>query len=294
MNTKITITIFSVSILAISCGKKQEIQDLATASVDPVEASVESGVTMVSGLADDQSQSAYAMTSKTNNIWKTLLLPSAYADSCSRAMSATCNSGVQTATYNSCQLGSSSKYMSGSVTLTYSQPSCLLSNNGDSVTRTYDVDIQGPRGGVLSLSSDKGTDYRGSNYGGGGVLSKVSSGFEVQILGRHALLSYQNKNLYNVSTRTLSNLSFNQFTRSGRVWSAGQLEVNHNLAKFTAVITPNNVQWSAGCCHPTSGSLNITYSGSKSGSATVQFNSCGSAQVTANGQNTNIELSYCE
>jgi len=76
--------------------------------------------------------------------------------------------------------------------------------------------------------------------------------------------------------------------------NGGSLEVNHNLAGFTAIFTPSNLQWSAGCCHPVAGSLAVTYSGSKTGTATVSFNGCGSATVNQDGQSQAVEFSYCE
>jgi hypothetical protein len=111
----------------------------------------------------------------------------------------------------------------------------------------------------------------------------------------HSFVGRRGREVYNVSLRTLQPIVITGgLSRANRLVNSGQIEVNHNLAKFTALITPSNIQWSSDCCHPVSGSLSVTYSGSKTGTSTVTFQGCGSAQVNDNGQSEDIELSYCE
>lgn len=275
---------------------KKNLQD-ESSSVDPVEASLETAMNMVSGLSDDQAGASYALRSEATkpSVIQWLMGPVAYAEACLRAYYATCVNGVKSATYNACDINYGSATLSGSVQLTYSHNSCTLTTNGDSVTRTYDVVFTGPRGGAISHSSALASDYRGTQYGGGGKLTVAPVGWTVDILGRHTNLTWKGRSLYNVSVRTLAPMSITgSLGRNGRILNGGQLEVNHNLAKFTSVIQPNNLQWQSTCCHPVSGSLNISFSGSKSGSATVQFNGCGSATLDKDGQSQDISLSYCE
>lgn len=284
----------------VAC-KKANIEEstVSVASVDPVEVSVESGITMLGGIADDQTSSGYAVLEKSQSgvspIWNILLGPQAIADNCLRAYQSTCNLGLKSASYDACNPTGTNLSISGQVQLSYSHSSCTMTTIGDSVVRSYSLNISGPRGGVLSHSSDLATDYKGSSYGGGGKMTLVSGGWSLEILGRHTDLNIRNLKVMSLSTRTVSPVSVTgSLSRVSRVMDGGQIEVNHNFAKFTTTMVPQNLRWTANCCHPTSGSLGLTFSGSKTGSATVTFQGCGSAQVDRDGQSSLIELSYCE
>jgi hypothetical protein len=292
-NVQSILLISMLGLILSGCAKKIE---EANVEVDPVEAAVETGITVVSGLADEQAGSAFAKSNKsTPNIWRALLGEQAYAAACSRAVFASCNAGVKQVTYDTCQVTGYPLDISGQVSLAYSDAGCGLSNTNDSVTRTYDITISGPRGGSIAHDSASAADYRGSSYGGGGRLSKTASGWQIEVLGRHSVLSFRSKTLFNISARTLTPIQVSgSLSRAGRTVTSGQLEINHNIAKFTAVFTANNLQYSNNCCHPIGGSLSVNYSGSKTGSATVTFNSCGSATVDQGGQQQQIQLSYCE
>jgi hypothetical protein len=292
---KIVLGATLVSLLA--CAKKEDSAE--TSAVDAVEASVESGVTMLQGVADDQAGSSYSNRSeKPSSVWQQLLKPDvATAFSCGRAFSQSCSSGVKSISYTQCDLPYSSATLDGSITLTYSDSNCAMAALNSTVTRGYDLTFTGPRGGSLAITSEVNDDYRGgASYGGGGRLTRTASGFDLEILGRHSVLNFKTRNLADVSVRTLQAVAINQVARNGRTMTGGQIEVNHNLAQFTSVFTPNNLAWNNSCCHPVSGSLDVTYSGSKSGSATVTFaGTCGSATVVdQDGQSQEVRLSYCE
>lgn len=292
MKAKILL-VTSLLVLLSACAKDDE----ADTAIDPVEASVEAGVTVLSGMADDQAGSSFAMSTKpVQHPLELLLGEKAFAAACGRAVSQSCASGVRSVTYSSCQVSLASS-LSGSVSLEYSDNSCSMASNGNSVTRTYNWTLTGPRGGTLTSSSDSMTDYSGDTYGGGGRLTKTASGFDMEVLGKHTeLVGPRGTVLYDVSVRTTSAVSIDQVARSGRTMNGGALEVNHNLAGFTAVFVPSNLEWSSSsCCHPTSGSMSVTYSGSRSGSATVTFGStCGTATVTSGSVTQSIVLGYCE
>ena len=296
MNRKLQILTLSLVLLNLSaCNKKTE---ESSTSVDPTEAAVETGINMISGMSDDQTGAIVAFRSEVDkvSIWSMLLGSQAQADTCPRAYYASCSNGIKSANYNGCTGSSGLISLSGSVNLNYSHMSCTLASNGDSVTRTYDLKFVGPRGGNVSHSSSTASDYRGTSYGGGGKITQTALGWDMDILGRHtSFVSGRGKELFNVSVRTLSSLKLTgSLSRSGRSVNSGQLEVNHNLAGFTAVLTMANLQWSSACCHPTSGTINIAYSGSKTGSAVLTFGSCGSASIVQNGQSQSVALNYCE
>jgi len=294
LTTLIAVLVFS------SCGKKANDSD-GSDSINSTEASIESGLSVMNGSMDDQAGSSFASLttpSKPTAIASTLYrlaLPEAEAVACSRAVVSSCTAGVKSALYNACDLANTLFKMSGQVNLTYSQSDCSLNVNGDTVTRTYSVSISGPRSGTLTLSSNSASDYNGATYGGGGRLTKTASGWNIDVLGKHKSFSRRGFELFNISMRTTSPWQVTgSLSRASRVVNSGVLEINHNLAKFTMTVTPNNLQYSASCCHPVSGSLNVGFSGSKTGNATVSFQSCGVASLLENGQTTALELSYCE
>lgn len=271
----------------ISCNQKQEESDIISEDT----AITESVSTALSSLADEQSGASMA---RAENPLITLLLPRAVADSCQRPFYVSCQSGFKSETYDSCPLYLGK--IDGEAQLAYSNGSCSLTTAGQSVSRSYDFTVTGPRGGTYYVTSDTAQDYKGDTYGGGEVLSKTMGGWTVDILGRHkSFVSRRGREAYNVSLRTLQAYTITgSLSRSSRLVNGGQIEVNHNLAGLTALIEPNQVQWSSSCCHPVSGSLTITYSGSRTGSASIEFLGCGAAQIVRAGQIQNIGLSYCE
>lgn len=289
---------FSILVLlSIGCAKQNSADSAEV--VSPEAAVVEAAASSVGDISDEQANENYAVV-RTESLSKyaileNLLFPKATASGfCGRAVSATCSQGMREADYSDCN-PTLSTTLDGFVRLTYSEAACTLSSSGDTVARTYDLTLSGPHGGVATVSSAAASDYRGTSYGGGGVLTKTASGYSIDVLGKHIALNFRSIPLYNVSIRTLSTLQLTgTLSRSNRVWSSGQLEVNHNLAGFTAVFQPSNLQWSSSCCYPVSGSLSVQYSGSRTGSATVTFNGCGTANYSDGVQQKTIALNYCE
>lgn len=288
---KLTFALILVAI-STSCAKKlTEESDLV---VSTTTAEVESGSTAISSLLDEQAGSNYAMATPASQSIFEFVVPKSYASDCMRPYFSVCNSGLKSANYSSCEVGAFT--LSGSAELQYSQSACTMNSDGDSVTRTYNLQRVGPRGGTLTVSSDSKADYRGgSAYGGGGRLTKTVTGFNLDVLGKHKSLTFRDRPVYDISIKTISPLQITGgLARANRTIQSGQLEVNHNRAGQTAVWTYNNVQFSSLCCHPVSGTIDMTWSGAKTGSAQMTFQGCGLAQVTEGGQSTQVEMSYCE
>lgn len=296
------IPVLTMSIVISACGRQplQDNEGLGAMVVDPVEASVESGLTMISAVADEESGSSLALKTnaeemRPNYVQLLLVGEKAYAASCWRPYYSPCVDGLKTADYDNCGIPNTSRTVDGQAALAYSQLNCSLASEGDTVQRTYGLAITGPRGGVVSLTSANQADYRGISYGGGGRLTKVSGGYELDVLGRHTSFVYRSRSIYSTSVRTLAPISVTGgLARATRRMTGGQLEVNHNIAGFTALFTASNLGWSSNCCHPTSGSLSVTYSGSRNGGATVTFSGCGTATVDQGGQQSTLQMSYCE
>jgi hypothetical protein len=277
--------------LITNCGQRKA----SESEIDMTAVTVESATSLLSGLADDQSGDTYALYRSVPTNKMELILNQAWAASCIRPIFNSCTSSARSQNYSACNVGSTNLTMSGSVSLNYSNSMCSLGSVGSSVTRTYNVSFSGVRGGNLNISSQSATDYKGDTYGGGGRLTTQAGGWTAEILGKHKTLSINGLEIARVSLRTLAPVSITgSLSRISRLVNGGQIEVNYNRAQATAVIVPSNLQWSNTCCHPTSGSLAATWSGSRTGSSSITFTSCGQATVNENGQQRNIELSYCE
>ncbi len=283
--------------VSVGCGKKAE-----DFSVDADSAVLESGINSVSSLADESTGGAFARLQSDQikpSIWSLLLVPEINASSvCQRPYTQSCSGASRSIQYSGCAGAGGLVSLDGTASLAFSGASsgtCRFNQSGDGITRTYNINFTGPRGGVLNLSSDSKADYTGANYGGGGQLSFTgASTWAVAVLGRHTTYSYDGVEYYSTSVRTTSAMTIsNSLSRSSRVLNGGVLQVNHNIAGFTANFVPTNVTWSGGC-YPSSGSIAVTYSGSKTGTATITFTGSGSATYTKDGESKTLDISYCE
>src|ERR1700722_19360300 len=93
------------------------------------------------------------------------LFPRAYADSCWLESFSACTAGVETRTFSDCNIGPLT--LNGTVTLTWSDPSCVLIASGDSVTRTGDFTVSDYQGSALAITSPGGGQeltYNGTSY----------------------------------------------------------------------------------------------------------------------------------
>ncbi len=299
----VLVTVIAATTL-VACGKRQIFDsENNAAGLDTVETSVESGITALSAVADDQAGSSLAsgMALRTQDyvakVWQQLV-PEAWAATCARPIYEACtpagSGSERSAVYNGCPLARGAS-LTGWAKLSYTDGSCQI-DVGDQVNRTYDLSISGVYGGELAISSLSQTDYRGATYGGGGLLERLSANaWSLSVLGKRKVLTYLGRTRFDVSVRTTSSVGlYNTLSRSGRVIDGGQFEVNHNRAKFTATYSPQNLTYSGTCCHPISGKLLVNYAGSISGSAEVEFNGCGSATLTKDGLSRTVNLNYCE
>lgn len=288
MNKTLFITLLSLSL--IQC---QPAQDETTISNETNQA-VEDAVTSLSDILDDQAGEAYAKAYNKMD-FKELFLPKAWASQCQRPALQACNNQNKTSQLMDCEGAYGAIAMDGAVNLEYSTHDCSLNNDGDQINRTYNYNIIGPRGGIYAVSSDSHRNYKGVVVGGGGQLVKTPSGYEITILGKHKTYSKNNVRLYNTSIRTLSPLRVSgSLNRQARQIESGSIEVNHNVGRFTAVFSAENLMWSSSCCHPVSGRLNLEVSGARQGEGVVEFKSCGQATVTFNNESENVTFSHCE
>ncbi len=286
--------ILLVAILGFAaCGEKE---NSAFDSEDSLQAALESGVTSMSGVLDDQNGSSFAMNKTLEydpvRMITSLIIPKAFAANCSRAVAQSCDLGVKTANYSEC---GNVFELNGSVTLTYSTLGCSMANVGENVTRTYDYTIEGPRGGIITNSSELKAAYDGTQLSGGANLERTAVGWNLNISGKHKSFDRNGRQIFDVSVETPSTIEVTGgLSRANRQVNNGSLKIYHNIAEFSATYTANNLQWSSSCCHPVSGSLSVDYEGSVEGSATVTFNGCGTAVHEKDGLSQDMTLSYCE
>lgn len=299
MQSKLILLILTV--VTVACGKKLENETASEA--DTINDSAEVGIQVAGGMADDQAASSFAtrMTPKSGAkyAWFEALVNPASAADCSRAASQSCDTatGVKLATYSNCAVGYGGIYkLNGYVSLDYSANSCSL-NVGENVSRTFDWTISGPRGRSLQHTSAHRSNYLGQSVGGGGQLSHTASTqWQIDIAGKHVIAqSASGRSIFDISVKTSTPVVVSgSLDRSNRTIASGQIDVYHNLAKFTASFAPQNLVYSSTCCYPVSGSINVTYTGSVTGSGSITFNGCGSATLTRAGSAKNLDLSYCE
>ena len=290
------------TIIALS-GCRQESSD-SSDSTDTQADSLESAITMIAGQADDASGGSFALQTK-SNAWKyaaveSLFYGSANAANCGRAYNQACNNstGTKSITYNSCDISARGFSLSGNVTLQYDNNNCSL-GVGESVTRTYDHTITGPRGGAIQTTSALRSAYDGTQIGGGGMLAHTSATlWTLEIAGKHKIGTRNGRTLFDVSARTTTPIAIsNTLSRSGRTIGSGAIEVKHNRAGFTTTYTANSGQplvWNSTCCHPVSGRLDATFSDAITGSGSITFNGCGTAVLSKDGSTRTLSLGYCE
>ncbi len=211
------------------------------------------------------------------------LVPSAYAAECTNLSFSSCANGVMSKSAADCTYGRWT--VNGTITLTFSDVACVMSAVNDTVTRTADFQITGPRGATLAVSSP----------GGGQKVTRTgATSFNYTVLGMERIATEANgKKLFDISTQTTADIGVTGTSRSDRVMNGGTLEVTHHLAGYTVDLTPDNVTWTTGCNCASSGSWTGTASGSVSGSFTVQITGCGTASVTSPSGTKQVSFDRC-
>ena len=290
-------TLASILILSTACGKKAELnEDVVIAD------SVEAAITALAGAADEQSDSEFAAYKSTPE--KKVLdalnilnpLQTAQAAVCfGRAVGQACNSGVRSKTYSLCNIIGTAQTINGSVSLNYSDNSCDFSQVNQSLTRTFDVTRKTPWGAEIRVFSDDHTDFEGNTYGGGGKITRLASGFNIEVLGKHKTrTNFLGREALDISLKTSSPVHFNKLLRNGRIVDGGALVIAHNLANYKVTLQPSQLTYSTSCCYPVGGSITATYEGVIDGSGTVIFTGCGQATISRDDNSYPIEFNSCE
>jgi hypothetical protein len=237
-------------------------------------------------------------------------IPEAFADGqCPTWATTSCDSnGNLVLTFTNCHRGLS--VWNGSETLAFSSRAvCDARTNGDvplsgSVDRTFGDPTTRTLGNIqVSFDTTSLSGYQTQVAGGVHVdFGQDASGDPqrtVDIKGIHEVATNVSQN----STRwdhTFYSDPANPMVivKSGakKTIPSGNFTLEHNLAKWTAAVTvKSTLSFSADCCHPTGGSIESDYTGSKTQSETLTFKStCGEATLTAaDGSSVDVLLKHC-
>ncbi|HEX4923066.1 MAG TPA: hypothetical protein VFV50_03235 [Bdellovibrionales bacterium] len=296
MKTQKILSLIVASLLLANCAQKDED---APSDFSEVGSSLEGTLNSLGAFADDMGDSSSASALSTAMAPQSATIQAGAF--CERAAAQSCQASgatsTKSATYNGCVIPFTAVTATGDVGLAFNNNSCSLSNAGDSVTRTYDVTLQGYFGATLRISSESHQNYEGTTLGGGGTGTRTAGGWELNLHGQHRVFKTpRGIEVGNVSLRTTTPvLVTGTLSKVNRVINSGVVEVAHNRAKITAIYTPSNLTYNSSCCYPVSGSLNVTWRGAETGSADIAITGCGTAKITHDdGTVENKTFKYCE
>lgn len=210
------------------------------------------------------------------------------------AGSTSCSSNAVTFTYDDCSFGNSVATWTGSQTLqfgggaTCDTTTLPLTGSGTLTRNLAPGTVRfSPSGLAVALDTQNASGWY-QQVSGGFLITGVAGGHTVTIDGLHMVSAHWD--------HTLSTITPLQVTIDGsgnRTFVSGTAQIQHNLAKYVGSVVFNEVYVPAGSCFPSSGSVTTTFTGSRSGSETLQFNGGSSATLTSNGQSTSVTLSHC-
>lgn len=268
-------------LLAAACSKVISSDDPQSAyrSTDELAAVFESALTAVAAVADEVEGENFG---------------DAGAACAARAGDQACQSGTRSYRYSNCVLNQTGDQMEGDTRLEYSNAACSLEAPGSAAVRQAEQTRMG-RVGELRVSTSSQLDYQRRMIGGGSrVIRGPANAYELEVLGLHKSLGGR----YSISVRSVSPTTVvtasGLLERNGRVLRGGALEVAHNSARYTAILSLGELTYQASCCYPTSGRVDLKYTGTVSGTGSVNFTGCGSAVFTALGRQTELQFRTCD
>ena len=210
-------------------------------------------------------------------------ISSAIATTCRLANTwGSCTSGQIVRDFQGCTRGGAT--FTGQTTFTFSDASCAVDSDGDSVSRSPSFTITGRGGGNFTVSRTGTFGQR--------VTRVSSSSFTFASDGIRRVLKHGGTTLSDFTTSTTSPLSITGATRNGRIVSGGALGVFNNLAGVGCQFAPSNVQWNATCSCAVSGIW--TASCSNSVVSIFQIEGCGTGTLTYGSSSIPVTLDQCE
>lgn len=186
--------------------------------------------------------------------------------------------------------------VNGDVERLYSTSSCQLQNPGDLFQREHDLQFSRVYGNAVlkSLSADH-QNYLGQTLGGGEILTKTNTGWQIDILGKQqTLIDSSGQKFMDISVETLSPFVIEgTLRRAQRHVVSGQVAVYHNRAQFKSILTYDDLKWNSDCRCPIEGSITAT-NDRRPGTASIEFLACGKAKISRlDGREREIPLPRC-
>lgn len=285
MSLRASLVLLAAACLTQGCGRGlEEVEEIAQNAGDALASFDEAAQGGAFAQRMFPLQPAHLRPGKLDEAWG-WLLPQAHAagGSCWLETFSACSSGSRVRSFDSCKIGLST--LTGSVTLTFSDTAgCKMEAAQASLTRTADFTLTGPKGAAVQVSAP----------GGGQTVTRTADGFTYRVGGmRRVGTGTAGATLFDVSTKTLEDITITGTRRANRVLNGGKLEVTHHKRGYTVVLAPESLTWNGTCVCPVSGKLTGTVTAGGSGSVTVQMTGCGTAKVTTPGETREVTLERC-
>lgn len=290
MKTRTAHTLLLAALALSACGRLRDTDQIAQSTGDVMasldEATLEG---QIATRVPYQSSEALERRSLLGTLGDLVVAP-AHAATCGLFNGFTsCSNGVRTKDFGSCTWNGLT--FTGEVALTFSDAAaCSMDEVGESVVRNADFTIVNKKGQQLVVSS----------AGGGQKLTREGPGeFKYRVLGMNRVLTdAQGDKQFDISTRTLEDITVTGTSRTDRVANGGKLELSHNLAGYTTELVPENLTWNGSCNCPVSGKLSgNTHGGTGRREVNKDFvievTGCGKATVTVEGDVNELEFDRC-
>ncbi len=219
-----------------------------------------------------------------------------------------CTDKKRSIEYNSCSAGSYTA--AGTIALTYNtdlgcnESIVGIPSGGTTVTRTTQSFILTAANGVTTkTSSEPFSNYLGSPVGGGETLFIIGpQSFSLNINGFTRVRAATDGTVFfsHSMRTTLPLIVSGSRTTNNRNINNGSMLIDNNGSRYSSVLQFFSVAYAGTCCHPVSGNMTATYTGSFNSTISMTFKSspCGSAEITTmaggNTSTTNVVLPPCE
>jgi hypothetical protein len=229
---------------------------------------------------------AYALTS----------CPVAIGQACTGA-----SSNIVSLTYSACQFLVGGGTWSGTHVLTFGAgATCSTFVSGSmpssgTLTRNLNAVRTSPLTSVaVTIDSNSATGWS-SSVSGGTTITFGSGTRSITINGVNLAAASNGTTRWNHTVSTTAPIVVSGVGNTKTVTS-GTVLVQHNIARYNATAAVSQTLiWTNSCCHPTSGKITSTLTGSVTGTETLEYGpSCGSATITnRDGQQSSINLRHC-
>ncbi len=208
-------------------------------------------------------------------------IKSAQAVACETTAFSACTNSTRVRDLDGCTIGSA--IFAGTITLNFSNASCLMSSINDRVDRVPHFTVEGRRQSTLTSTKVGSFGQRIEKTG--------AHSFELSNDGVRRVFTASGVEIFDFTTSTSSNITVTGTSRADRVMNGGILRVRNNKSTVTCDYTPNNVAWSSNCNCASSGVWTGTCSDGDT--STLTITGCGKATFTMDDSSEDFEFDRC-